>query len=464
MKLNDLSRPVQLVLSALLLIACDAVSGQEVLPWCTEYEERDSLFEKDTDGTQDRIDSGDLTSDEGQVLDPESPDTGSEKLEDDLEPSSCIVRAAFDAQAKNQDGASWETAYRDLEAAVAWAAKKSASAPKGRCEVWVKEGIYVSGVRLVDDIFLRIPSHVWLFGGFAGDENTRNERNPASHPTILSGARGGYCVVGIFPEERGDLLEDIVFDGFVVSDGVSRGLAGGMFIGDARVLIRNTVFNRNMAFEGGGALGVYLSDPSQDVEVRVEQSKFILNGPNVAVTAFPSSSKVEFVNSLFDANMGPVVTNVGAGAPDFTNCTFVRNAFSQESGLFTGVGKDEETKRRDLSAGARSIVNCVFGLNAPHYLFPPSDDAADLVDVPVYYSLYPPGALAKRQPPESSRDTCLEGSATFVDPRRGVFRLAEGSLGVDQGTSGKDGAFDIPRGDIGGKKRDLSPDMGAYER
>jgi len=86
-----------------------------------------------------------------------------------------IVRVATDGDDGN-DGASWDTAMRTVQAAV------NNSTALG-CEVWVSVGTYTECVSL----------HPWvtLYGGFAGSELSRDERDSNANETILDGARRG---------------------------------------------------------------------------------------------------------------------------------------------------------------------------------------------------------------------------------------------------------------------------------
>ena len=54
---------------------------------------------------------------------------------------------------------------------------------------------------------------VWLYGGFAGTETNRDQRNAAAHPTILDG--GGTAPVVYF---RNNGYKLSALDGFTVQD------------------------------------------------------------------------------------------------------------------------------------------------------------------------------------------------------------------------------------------------------
>lgn len=97
-------------------------------------------------------------------------------------PAQTVYRVDADAP-PGGDGSSWMQAFDDLADALAVAA-----AQQGPVEVWVAEGTYRAdgGTFEVERAF-DLPSDTRLLGGFAGDETSADERDPAAHPTVLSG-------------------------------------------------------------------------------------------------------------------------------------------------------------------------------------------------------------------------------------------------------------------------------------
>ncbi len=63
-------------------------------------------------------------------------------------------------------------------------------------EVWLKEGTYVPGGGALNaDATFAVPADVSLYGGFAGTETARAQRNPAAHPAVISGDLAGDDIV-----------------------------------------------------------------------------------------------------------------------------------------------------------------------------------------------------------------------------------------------------------------------------
>jgi hypothetical protein len=93
----------------------------------------------------------------------------------------------------------------------------------GPCEVWVAAGVYTPTDVLDIDASFVLPQEIALYGGFAGDESSREERDWQIHETILSGELGD-------PGDPEDNVRHVVLaaddarlDGFTVSGGYARG-------------------------------------------------------------------------------------------------------------------------------------------------------------------------------------------------------------------------------------------------
>ncbi len=113
-----------------------------------------------------------------------------------------------------QDGSSWENAFRSLTDAIDLANQ----CPDAR-EIWLREGTYYPTDGLSRSSSFNLTSGVKIYGGFAGTETSRSQRDILAHPGILSGD------IGI----TGDSLDN-VFHVVVASAGVDTALLDGISI------------------------------------------------------------------------------------------------------------------------------------------------------------------------------------------------------------------------------------------
>lgn len=184
-------------------------------------------------------------------------------------PASAVCRVTSDA-ADGGDGGNWTSEAMPLQAAL----------DDPSCtEVWVKAGIHVPGA---DSVF-RLGSDTALYGGFAGTEWLRDQRDPALHVTVLSGDLNGddangdgngiaetvADIVGsnsshvIYMVNTGGapITHTTVVDGFTITAGAASDAGGGLLCAASGAQTECSPIISNVAFSGnsspmGGALGV----------------------------------------------------------------------------------------------------------------------------------------------------------------------------------------------------------------
>ena len=83
------------------------------------------------------------------------------------------------------DGLSWATAFRDLTCAL--------HDGPGGSEIWIARGIYVPGVP--DDNAYQMRNSVDLYGGFAGNETSREQRPAFTAPTSVNVDPAAYTIL-----------------------------------------------------------------------------------------------------------------------------------------------------------------------------------------------------------------------------------------------------------------------------
>ncbi|MCC7387454.1 MAG: right-handed parallel beta-helix repeat-containing protein [Phycisphaerales bacterium] len=231
-------------------------------------------------------------------------------------PAQTVWRVDADALGQN-DGSSWADAFTDLQGAL------GAAAPGD--EVWVAEGVYTPSDTDATASFV-MRSGVGLYGGFAGVEASRDQRDWRAHETILSGDIGRDDVVGSGSFWYGSWARNTancghvlvasgtdataVLDGFTVADGATGPdgtpagdplmFGSGIYIIAGSPTIRNCRFEHNLAaFARGGA--VYCEDGS------------------------PSLIDCEIVENYVHLGYGGGVFTTGGSNPRIEGCTFRYN-------------------------------------------------------------------------------------------------------------------------------------------
>lgn len=136
------------------------------------------------------------------------------------------------------DGSSWVNAKRSVGGALSAASQGD--------EIWVAEGLYPERINLREGVA--------LFGGFAGNENARDQRDVAIHTTTLDGEDGGVVV------RATGVSSSSCIDGFTITNGYAFGFleGGGIFCSNASPVIANNtiVGNYGAQYSTGGIICV----------------------------------------------------------------------------------------------------------------------------------------------------------------------------------------------------------------
>lgn len=178
--------------------------------------------------------------------------------------SAATVHVDDDA-APGGNGSSWATAFNDLQDALA----------AGADTIWVAEGIYhpvgPNGDRAAT---FSLRNRLHIYGGFAGNETSLDQRDPAMHPTILSGDLNdddGDQVLGPWANmsensyhvvTAAGITQRAHIDGCTIKRGWSWQSSGnnssgaGMFIDSSAVTVANCTFEGSLAHNGAGLLAL----------------------------------------------------------------------------------------------------------------------------------------------------------------------------------------------------------------
>jgi hypothetical protein len=152
------------------------------------------------------------------------------------------------------DGTTWATALDELQAALL------AAGPGD--EVWVVGGTYAPAPPGGSpDLSFVLPPGVAVYGGFAGDETSRDERDPLARPTTLSGDLNGDDAPGWMHRTEnsrrviraGGGADPGVLDGLTIRGGYGASAFGSaIFVDAGAATARGCVIADSLATSGGG--------------------------------------------------------------------------------------------------------------------------------------------------------------------------------------------------------------------
>jgi hypothetical protein len=262
-----------------------------------------------------------------------------------------IIYVKADATGAN-DGTSWEDAFVHLQDALVVAGSGD--------QVWVAVGVYkpdqgqnqTPGVRTAS---FELYAGLALYGGFAGDEETLEERAGLFDDTVLSGDLAGDDLPDFVNRE--DNSYHVIFaetgshtpfvvDGFRIIGGSTvespgYDMGGGACVVLSTVEFRNCTFAESEAEYGGGAA---IGDWSTDW-----------------VTASFDACRFEENRAIGVAGVGGGVWLSGECEGGFTGCTFRWNTAEEGGGLFVWIA---------ATPPPLVFEGCVFEENAATSEFP----------------------------------------------------------------------------------------------
>ena len=337
--------------------------------------------------------------------------------------------------AANPDGQSWDTAYPSIQPAV--------NAAVSGDEVWVAKGTYVG----VGTEVAKLKAAMKLYGGFAGRETVREQRDWNANVTVIDGEKARRCVIAT--QAAG------AADGFTLQNGyASQG--GGMYLGIAV----NCVFKGNEAtYEGDGGGGMFggTAIGCTFTGNTAHRGGGLCRGTAEECTfADNTTTTWEYCYWYEDPYEDPWndkgytcydADGQGAGAYSGTalNCSFTGNTAQYGGGMYDGTAVNcTFTQNTAVYGGGMregTAINCILWGNSPDETF----------NTAVSYSCLS----------SDTRGTGnILGNPHFVNPWAGDFRLRADSPCIDTGTA--EGA---PMTDLLHRSRPQGAgvDMGAYE-
>ena len=249
------------------------------------------------------------------------------------------------------DGTSWATAFQQVQDALAIA--------QAGDQVWVSKGTYRPGTfASAPTSRFEILHSTTLYGGFAGDETTLDQRDWVANETVLSGDlhlddgpgfanRSDNCrhVVWV----AAGLMVQSTIDGFTIRGGNATGTqvdsrGGGVYNFGNHLTLRHCVLADNEASGTGGAL--------YGVDGRTIFDRCTVRGNRAAGgSAVYLFADGDFIGSLIQGNVSPsggTAVTVQDGTSTFTN---VAIAFNTGSGLVTCCAHNETQFKNSILWG-----------------------------------------------------------------------------------------------------------------
>jgi hypothetical protein len=231
------------------------------------------------------------------------------------------------------DCSSWEKAC-DLQIAL--------REPGPVDEIWAAQGVYHPDIGPERSFQLR--NNLALYGGFAGHETTRDQRDPARHETVLSGDLLGDDGPGftnisdnsIHVVDGSETDASAVLDGFTISGGNAWKTefllysGGGMFNNHGSPTLSRIIFTRNRAAIGGGLFNYLGSSPTLTDVTFVDNMAGIGGGMANYINSSPVVNNAVFSGNT--ADLGAGLLNYAGSNASLTNVTFSGNAASMHGG------------------------------------------------------------------------------------------------------------------------------------
>ncbi|HEY3413802.1 MAG TPA: choice-of-anchor Q domain-containing protein [Armatimonadota bacterium] len=270
------------------------------------------------------------------------------------------LRVKWDAPGPAHDGKTWATAYLKVQDA--------ASAVSPGDEVWVAAGTYFENVLMTG------AASISLYGGFAGTEGSRSERETSINPTVLDGYR--WRTVLTIPAGA----DGVTVDGFTIQNGGAPFYGGIFFNGNPRsggiqcvgnnAVIQNNVIRNNYGLLGGsGTAGGQVSFVGSGGGVRVMGNGVILRGNIIADNSvYMDISNRHIIGSHVSAfGDGGGVSISGTNARVIRNVitgnSVYANATDSEYGFLTGYASGGGIAAHSDAVLTGNVIarNTVFG-------------------------------------------------------------------------------------------------------
>ncbi|MEM8897758.1 MAG: choice-of-anchor Q domain-containing protein, partial [Bacteroidota bacterium] len=283
-----------------------------------------------------------------------------------------VIFVKADAVGKN-NGKSWKNAYNDLQDALG-----QANFCSEKVEIWVAAGTYYPTQGTDPDIAFQLLEDVEVYGGFAGDETERDQRDWVANRTNLTGDIGSLDV----EDNSWHVVRALNCGNTAVLDGftIRRGYAGGkgyerhgagllvlnsqpQFV--ANPTIKNCRFIKNIAPDGDGA--ALYNDKGSPIIESCFFSQNETRGDGGAILTEGTDSHPKIIKSVFQNNLAR--KEEGGAIFSFSptilidNCEFAQNEGNKGGAVYTGsksiptIINSTFLRNRSRTSGQGSALN-----------------------------------------------------------------------------------------------------------
>ncbi len=371
--------------------------------------------------------------------------------------------------------ASWDTAC-DLHQALAEAGTGY--------EIWAAEGTYLPDPTGLEDPLtatFQLKSGVALFGGFPSGGGSWEQRDPAAHPTTLSGDFLGnddpndsntYSDNSYHVVTGSGVTDTAILDGFFIRGGCACGfwhgpniMGGGLFNISGSPTLRGVTISGNLSYYGGGMANTDSSSPTLTDVTFSNNYAYYEGGGMYNHWSSPLLAGVTFSGN--DAQFGGGIENTNESSSVLKNVAFFGNNASWGGGM-TNVGSSAALVNVTFSGNVANVGGGLYNLEGTfkvkNSILWGNDGGQIFGDADVRFSDIQGGWSCP-----SGDCFNIDQDPLFADAANGNLRLLPGSPAIDAGSNAA-----VPHGittDLDGNPRFVdfthtgtaTVDMGAYE-
>ena len=247
------------------------------------------------------------------------------------------------------NGTSWTNAFTSLQSALTAAASGD--------EIWVAAGVYKPTATADRTISFALKNGVGVYGGFAGTETMRSQRNPNVNVTALSGdiGMGGVTTDNSYHVVTSDstVTATGILDGFTVTAGQADGATdpidrgADVYINQGSPAFVRCIFQDGYAINRGGGVRVAAGSPSfTDCTFRSNIAEQAGAGLSAGSVTSIQVSRCVFRNNSVNNTTG------GGGIEATDNTTIVNSVVSQNA-----------PNGMNFSGGGNSFINTTIANN-----------------------------------------------------------------------------------------------------